>query len=120
MMIRKILHILMLLVILPAAISADEIIKINEILAYVNDDAITLRDARVAAKWNGMNWESLSSVQRKSILEQLINRVLVFQEVQIHLLLDRRYPARSHLRFFLGRLHARKPVELACRRMVHG
>ncbi len=59
-------------------LSAEEV---NRILAGVNEDIITLYDARSEAKWNGRDWDTLSIEERKVIVEQLINRLIVFQEI---------------------------------------
>lgn len=59
--------------------SADEIV--NRVVIVVDEDVITLYDLQKAAVWNGYKYESRTQEQKRDLAEQLVNRFLIFQEI---------------------------------------
>lgn len=54
---------------------------INRVIAAVNDDIITLYEARLAARWNGTEWDTLGISDKGKLTAQMVNRLLVLQEI---------------------------------------
>jgi hypothetical protein len=54
---------------------------INRVVIIVDDNIITLYDLHKAALWNGMTYEEMTNDARMDLVNQLINRTLVFQEI---------------------------------------
>lgn len=54
---------------------------INRVVIIVDDDIITLYDLHKAALWNGMEYEKMADDVKRDLVNQLINRDLVFQEI---------------------------------------
>jgi len=50
-------------------------------VAAVNEDIVTLYDLRIAALWNGESYDDLPSEEKRKVVNQLINRLLVYQEI---------------------------------------
>lgn len=54
---------------------------INRIVVVMDDSIITQYDLQKAAVWNGMEYEKMSPAAKQELVNQLINRDLVFQEI---------------------------------------
>gem|GEM_PF-4052044 len=65
--------------VLVSALALSEVI--NRMVAAVNEDIVTLYDLRIAALWNGESYDDLPSEEKRKVVNQLINRLLVYQEI---------------------------------------
>jgi hypothetical protein len=63
----------------PSQASGDTLI--NRIVVVMDDSIITQYDLQKAAVWNGMEYEKMSPTAKRELANQLINRNLVFQEI---------------------------------------
>jgi len=54
---------------------------INRVVVVMDDNIITLYDLHKAALWNGMEYEKMTDDAKRDLVNQLINRDLVFQEI---------------------------------------
>jgi hypothetical protein len=54
---------------------------INKVVIMVDNDVITLYDLHKAAVWNGMAYEKMNEDAKRDLVKQLINRNLVFEEI---------------------------------------
>jgi hypothetical protein len=54
---------------------------VNRVVVIVDEDIITLYDLQKAAVWNGSRYEDKNPQERRDLAEQLVNRYLIFQEI---------------------------------------
>lgn len=78
---NKIGILLILFLFIGVGFFADSEEIVNRIMVVVDDDVITLFDLQKAAAWNGKVYDLMVEKEKEDLAQQLINRLLVFQEI---------------------------------------